>query len=57
MSDAGRDPKSIGDRLETPVDRRSLLVNAGLTTMAAVSASVAGAAPGFVDTASVTGGR
>jgi molybdopterin-containing oxidoreductase family iron-sulfur binding subunit len=49
MSDAGRDPKSIGDRLETPVDRRSLLVNAGLTTMAAVSASVAGAAPGFVE--------
>jgi len=38
-----------GEALETPVDRRSLLIGTGLTAMAAVSASVAGASTGFVE--------
>jgi molybdopterin-containing oxidoreductase family iron-sulfur binding subunit len=44
MSDPDR-----GDALERSVDRRSLLISTGLTAMAAVSASVAGAAPSFVE--------
>jgi molybdopterin-containing oxidoreductase family iron-sulfur binding subunit len=35
--------------LEQRVDRRSLLIRSGLTAMAAVSASVAGAAPAFLE--------
>ena len=49
MSDAKRDSVSAGGGLERPVDRRSLLINTGLTAMAAVSASVAGASTGFVE--------
>jgi molybdopterin-containing oxidoreductase family iron-sulfur binding subunit len=49
MSDAGSDSKTAGDALKKRVDRRSLLINGGLATMAAVSASVAGASPGFVE--------
>lgn len=40
MSESDRDP---------PVDRRSLLIGTGLTAMAAVSATVAGASTGFID--------
>ena len=49
MSDSNRDHRSRNDGLEASVDRRSLLMKTGLTAMAAVSASVAGAAPGFVE--------
>jgi molybdopterin-containing oxidoreductase family iron-sulfur binding subunit len=37
------------DGLEASVDRRSLLIRGGLTAMAAVSASVAGAGSGFIE--------
>jgi molybdopterin-containing oxidoreductase family iron-sulfur binding subunit len=49
MSDSNRDHGSRNEGLEASVDRRSLLIKTGLTAMAAVSASVAGAAPGFVE--------
>ncbi len=49
MSDGERGPKHATSGLEQSIDRRSLLVGTGLTAMAAVSASVAGAAPGFVE--------
>ena len=49
MSDASHDHGSRNERPEPSVDRRSLLISTGLTAMAAVSASVAGAAPGFVE--------
>jgi hypothetical protein len=49
MSDSNRDHGSRDEGLEASVDRRSLLIKTGLTAMAAVSASVAGAAPGFVE--------
>ena len=49
MNDADRGRAGRGDGLEAAVDRRSLLITTGLTAMAAVSASVAGAAPGFVE--------
>ena len=44
MSDPDRD-----DAPERSVDRRSLLISTGLTAMAAVSASVAGASSSFVE--------
>jgi len=44
MSDPNRD-----DVLERSVDRRSLLISTGLTAMAGVSASVAGASTGFIE--------
>jgi len=49
MSDPDRGRATGGDGLETSVDRRSLLIRTGLTAMAAVSASVAGASTGFVE--------
>ncbi len=49
MSDPDRRHGPDEGKVETSVDRRSLLINAGLTTMAAVSASVAGASSGFVE--------
>ena len=49
MSDADQDRPTHGDGLDRSTDRRSLLINTGLTAMAAVSASVAGASTGFVE--------
>ena len=49
MSDGEWGPTHTTSGLEQSVDRRSLLIRTGLTAMAAVSASVAGAAPGFVE--------
>jgi len=49
MSDPNRDRATSGDPLEESVDRRSLLVKTGLTAMAAVSASVAGASGGLIE--------
>ena len=49
MSDPNRRHGPDEGEVETSVDRRSLLINAGLTTMAAVTASVAGASSGFVE--------
>ena len=49
MSDPDRDNATAGDALDRPTDRRSLLIKTGLTAMAAVSASVAGASSGFVE--------
>ena len=49
MSDADHDRPTHGDGLDRSTDRRSLLINTGLTAMAAVSASVAGASTGFVE--------
>jgi len=49
MSDTNRERMTGGEALETPVDRRSLLIGTGLTAMAAVSASVAGASTGFIE--------
>ena len=49
MSDPDRRHAIDGDGLDRSTDRRSLLVSTGLTAMAAVSASVAGASSGFVE--------
>ena len=49
MSDADRDRMAAGDSLERSVDRRTLLIGTGLTAMAAVSASVAGASTAWVE--------
>jgi molybdopterin-containing oxidoreductase family iron-sulfur binding subunit len=49
MSDRARTRKSSDGGLDRPLDRRSLLINSGLTAMAAVSASVAGASASFVE--------
>jgi len=49
MNDADRGRAGGGDGLQASIDRRSLLVTTGLTATAAVSASVAGAAPRFVE--------
>lgn len=49
MSERNRDRPTRGEGLENAVDRRSLLISTGLTAMAAVSASVAGASSGFVE--------
>jgi Fe-S-cluster-containing dehydrogenase component len=48
MSDPDRTASEM-DGLEASVDRRSLLLRGGLTAMAAVSASVAGAGSGFIE--------
>jgi molybdopterin-containing oxidoreductase family iron-sulfur binding subunit len=49
MSDPNREHGPRCEGLEASVDRRSLLISTGLTAMAAVSASVAGASTGFVE--------
>ena len=49
MSDADHDRATAGDGFDRSTDRRSLLISTGLTAMAAVSASVAGASTGFVE--------
>ena len=49
MSDPDPALDARSDGLEEKVDRRSLLIGGGLTAMAAVSASVAGASTGFIE--------
>jgi molybdopterin-containing oxidoreductase family iron-sulfur binding subunit len=49
MSESKREHGPLGECLEASVDRRSLFIKTGLTAMAAVSASVAGASTGFVE--------
>ena len=49
MNDADRNSSNPGEGLDRSTDRRSLLISTGLTAMAAVSASVAGASTGFVE--------